>query len=111
MNRKRIIALVLCLGFVLAFAGMAVAKDVVLEGKLTAVMNATDRNGNPYVRAIITEERELNGVKYSAGVPLMFFGEHVAKGQTLQAGDTIKCIASSRNWMGRPSYTYLSAIE
>jgi len=107
---RKIAVLTLCLALVLAVAGMAMAEDVALKGKITGVAEATDRNGNAYIRVIVEEERDMNGVKYTAGVPVMFFGSHVDTGKTLQAGDTINCIATVRWFQGRKSYTYLAPI-
>jgi hypothetical protein len=107
----KVMGLALCLALVFAVAGVAVAEDIVLEGTLSDVVQATDRNGNPYVRAIIQEERELKGVKYEAGTPLMFFGDTVSVGNTLKKGDSIKAIVTPRMFQGRKSYTFLKAIE
>lgn len=110
---KRNLAIVaVCLSLMFVCVGLAIsAEDVVLEGNLSAVVEAIDRNGNPYVRAIIEEEREKQGVSYTAGVPLMFFGDHAEVGKTLKKGDTIKCIASPRTFMDRKSYTFLKMLQ
>lgn len=99
-----------CLVLLLS-AGMAIAGDAMLETTVDSVTIAMDKNGNEYVRAIITEQRELNGVTYPRSLPLMFFGGMVESGKQLKAGDQIKVIASYREFESRPSYTALQLIE
>jgi hypothetical protein len=107
----KVMGLVLCLALIFAVTSVVMAQDIVLEGTLSDVVQATDRNGNPYVRGIIQEPRELNGVKYEAGTPLMFFGDSAQYGSTLKKGDAIKAIVTPRTFQGRKSYTFLKAIE
>ena len=64
------------IGFALIFSvGMAYAKDAkVGPVEILSVVDATDKNGNPYTRVIVAEDRSLDGVSYKAGVPAMAFG-------------------------------------
>ncbi|MGW8181589.1 MAG: hypothetical protein ACWGQW_22900, partial [bacterium] len=94
-----------------AFVLPSFAADELITAKVQSVTQAVTRNGAPYVRVIIEEKRELNGVSYTAGVPLMFFGAMVESGKTLKAGDTVKVIASGREFNGRTSYTAQALIE
>jgi hypothetical protein len=69
---------------------MTVSKD--------ATQHTSRKTGNPYVRVIIEEERELKGHKYTTGVPVMFFEESmISDAMALKKGDTIKIIADYRS--------------
>jgi hypothetical protein len=101
--------LTICL-ILLVSAGAALAADAMLETTIDSVTIAMDKNGNEYVRAIITEPRELNGVSYNRSLPLMFFGPMVEAGKQLKAGDQVRVIASYREFDSRPSYTALQLV-
>ena len=101
---------VIIIAVVLA-AGMVQAKDVLVESEIKSVTTQIDKNGNDYVRVIISEERELNGIKYTAGVPMMAFGDTVAQAQALSAGEQVKAICSAQEYQGRTSYTLVQVID
>jgi len=108
-KRQSLIAAIVC--FAIAVAGCiglvneVLAEDLILEGTVDSVTIAFDKNGNEYVRVIITETRTLQGVTYEAGTPVMFFGDLAEKGKALQKGDKFKAVADKRLWNGRLSYT------
>ena len=91
--------------------GLAYAEDVVFEAKIQSATEATTRNGIPYTRVIIEENREKDGIQYTAGVPAMFFGDMASVGAGLKAGDTVKFIGNKRSYQGRDSYTVLKLLE
>jgi len=103
--KKLIVAL--CLVLTLAIAGSAVAAEKLLVGEIQSVTIALDKNGNEYVRAIVSEQKELNGIKYAVGIPVMFFGDMVPAGKSLTEGSTFKGIVSGREYNGRTSYTVI----
>ena len=88
--------------------GMAAAGDQMIDSKIESVTQLTDKNGNPFVRIIINEDREMNGVKYQKGVPVMFFGDLVTPGSTYKAGETLKAICSYD--ASYDSYTVIALI-
>lgn len=92
-------------------AGLAVAEEVMLEVTIDSATEAIDKNGNPYVRFIVTENRTMKGITYPIGVPVMAFGSTVEEAQTLKAGDTLKAIASKREYQNRDSYTILTFLK
>jgi hypothetical protein len=81
------------------------ATDKVLKCKIDTVSTAIDRNGDQYVRLVVKEDRKLEGVSYSVGVPVMCFGQNVSKAKGLKAGDTLNAIVASREYRGATSYT------
>lgn len=89
----------------------AYAKDVLIEAKVTSVTEALDKNGNPYVRIIVEEARELNGVAYTTGVPVMAFGKIAGQVKGMKVGDALHVIAAKRTFQGRDSYTILKVID
>lgn len=93
-------------------AGVAMAADQILDTKIDSATVAMTKNGNEYVRFIITEQRELDGVTYNRSLPLMAFGDLVQPAKAYKAGDPIKVVANYRKLPdGRESYTILSFIN
>ena len=84
------------------------AQDVVLDVKVTKSDELIDRNGRPYVRFIVEETRELQGIKYIAEVPVMAFGSQASPAKEVKG--TLKAIADKREYQGRTSYTVLKFI-
>lgn len=107
---KKIILLVLVA--MLSMTGLAIAEDVILDTTINVAVEAMTKNDNPYVRFIITEPRELNGVQYNKQLPVMAFGDMVEPAKALKVGDNLKCVANFRKLPdGRESYTILSFIQ
>lgn len=103
---------------ILAFALIMVtviaasAEDKILNTKIDSTTVALTKNGNQYVRFIVSEERELNGIKYNRSLPVMAFGSLVDAAKAMKAGDTLKAVVSYRKLSdGRESYTILSFIK
>jgi len=96
---------------VVALINVAMAEDVMLNNNITNVTSALDKHGAEYTRIIIEEDRELNGIKYTMGVPVMAFGELSAKAKTLKPGDVLKAVASGSEYKGRWSYTAIAFVE
>jgi hypothetical protein len=121
MNNLRFVGLVRLVGFSLIALiaaislngiGCANAKEVILDGPVQNVVTRLDKNGNEYTRVIVTVERELNGNKYTTGVPLMAFGiEQSATVKNLQKGDSIKAIARYNEYKGRESYSLIKKLK
>ena len=84
------------------------AIEVVLKVEITDMVEKVDKNGNSYVRFIAQIDRELDGIQYQTGVPIMAFGGAVEKARTYAVGDTLECIAKYREWNSRESYTILA---
>jgi len=91
-------------------APVAIAKEVSLNVKITDMVERQDKNGNDYVRFIAQMPKELQGVSYEVGVPIMAFGQIVEKAKTYKVGDTLKCIAKYREFESRESYTILAFL-
>jgi len=89
----------------------ALALDSMVTAPIASVDTLIDKNGNEYVRVVITEDRSLNGVKYETEALVMAFGRQVEAAKTLKPGDTFKGICNSREYQGRLSYTVLKVIK
>jgi len=83
----------------------AMASDKIVKATIDSATTAIDKNGNEYCRLIINEDRKLEGVSYTVGVPVMVFGQAVTKAKSLKAGDQLNCIVASREYRGATSYT------
>ena len=103
-----IVVIVLILGMAVIAANAA---PMTVEGQVMSTTEATDRNGNPYVRAILEEKGSVDGVQFTIGIPVMFFGSHADAGRALKAGDIIKFVGDERFFQGRKSYTFLQMVE
>lgn len=91
----------------------AAAKDVLMKDVLVKdVVTAYTKNDKEYVRIILAEERALDGVKYTVGVPMMVFETdmiEVAKG--IEPGATKSFVADKGSYQGRTSYTLRAFVE
>jgi len=97
---------------ILVIASMARAEDRVLQIKVDSATTALDKNGQEYVRLIVTEPRTLNGIQYQKSLPVMAFGATVADAKSFQAGDMLKAVCNYRKLPdGRESYTIISLIK
>jgi len=107
--------LVIVFAMVMAlFCGMtinALAADKIISAQISQATTAIDKNGNEYVRFIVPEERSLQGVKYTQGVPVMIFGESVAKAKTFKVGDSFRAIVSTKEYKGNLSYRLIAFID
>ena len=94
-----------------AFAGQALAVDKMIDTKIDSVVTALDKNGQSYVRLIVNENRTIQGTKYQVTIPVMVFGNDVAKAGKLKAGDNLKGIVAENEYQGRTSYTLRTFIK
>jgi len=101
-----VIALTLSFGI-----GMAYAKDKILDVKIEEAVTKLDKYGKEYVRFIVTENRELHGVKYDTTVAVMAFGETVELAKKYNQGEQLKAVCSSKEYNGRLSYTVITFLK
>lgn len=92
-------------------ASIAAAADKKITAEISGVTEAVTKNGVPYIRAIVLEDKTIDGESYQAGIPLMFFGDLYEAGRTLQPGDTVNVIARERTFQDRPSLTVLKVLQ
>lgn len=89
----------------------ALAADKILDTTVRDVTTAIDKNGSEYIRVIVADQRELNGVKYETEAAMMAFGPQVQEVQAIKKGDKIKAIVSGREYQGRLSYTLIKLLK
>jgi hypothetical protein len=89
----------------------ASAEEVLVTAPIKQVVNAVDKNGNPYTRLTIEEPKSLNGVKYNMPVTVMIFASSGVDGSSLKEGDTFKAICSKSEYRGRMNYQAIALIE
>jgi len=104
---KKIIAIILT-SFLMA--GMAYAKDKVIEKEIVSITQNFDKNGNEYTRLLIKEDKQLNGVKYSIDTPVMAFGK-IAGIEGLKTGKNLKAVVSEQEYRGNKSYILRAIIN
>lgn len=97
---------------ILITTGLANAKDKILTINPSRIEYKQDKNGNEYGRIIAAEPRSLNGISYTASVPVMFFGEMVEKlkNSAIKVGETSKIIVSTSIYNDKTSYNALAII-
>ena len=111
---KKIVGITLVAMIVLTISfTVASAKDVLLKDQtIKDVTIAYTKTDKPYVRIIISEPRELDGVKYTVGVALMCFeADLLNEAKAFGPGDKLSCIADKGSYKGRTSYTLRAFIE
>lgn len=109
---KRAFALLGVLAVLVAFVAVdAMAADRIINTQIQSATVSLDKNGNEYVRLIVQESRKLQGTEYTVGVPIMAFGEMAQKAKSFKSGDTLKCVASEREYQGRTSYTMRALLQ
>lgn len=91
--------------------GLAHSTEVMLNAKIDSATTQLDKNGTEYVRFLVTEKRNMNGVDYSITLPVMAFGENVKAAKVFKNGDDFKAIAQKRSYQGRDSYTIVQFIN
>ena len=91
-------------------ATFAVAEDIMLQVTPTEIVDAVDKNGNPFKRIVFEEEKELNGVKYNSSSIIIAF-QNLEAVDALTIGQPAKLIVNKREYQGRDSYTLLAIVK
>ena len=91
--------------------GMAAAADIMIDKPIDSITFQPDRNGNTYGRAIVQMEFDMDGTKYTKGVPVMAFAEKAEILRSYNTGDQLRVIVSPRDYEGRTSYTIQAFIR
>ncbi len=102
---------IICAFIVTMAAGSVIAADKILNSTVRDVTTAVDKNGTEYIRVIVSDQRELNGVKYETDCPMMAFGPQVQEAKAIKKGDKIKAVVSGREYQGRLSYTLIKLLK
>ena len=108
---KRLFTVFVVLFSLLAFTGVGLAEDIVLNAPIERVLTKKDKNGATYVRVLIQDKRELNGVTYDKTTSAMAFGDQVGPAAKLKKGDTLNVIASRSDYRGGTSYQILKFLK
>lgn len=92
-------------------ASVVKAADTLIQAKVTDVKEKVDKNGAPFSIIVIQEQRTLNGVSYSADVICTAFRQAHEEAKTLKPGDTVKMIATKREYNGDTTYTVRKILQ
>ena len=103
------LAIVVAMFLTMVFVGLGQAADQTLSGTISDLVFKMDKNGNPYSRAIVQAEFELNGVKYTKGAVVMDFGEG-SPFEAMEKGQKVNLIVEPNEYRGRTNYRLLSVI-
>ena len=110
MKRKMFTVTIMVMIAMFSVVTIAMALDSMITAPISKVDTLLDKNGNEYVRVVITEDRSLNGVKYQTEALVMVFGNQIEIAKALKPGETFTGICNSREYRGRLSYTALKIL-
>jgi hypothetical protein len=108
---KRFVMFAVAAIVMVGMAGVALAEDIVLTAKVEKVIVKNDKNGAAYARVLFTEKATLNGVEYNKTVSAVAFGDQTTRAKAMKKGDTMKVIASKKEYKGAPSYQILQFMN
>jgi hypothetical protein len=90
----------------------AFGADKIMETPIKQMSVQKDKNGDEYVRFIVTEPQTLSGVTYDKEFVVTGFGaDIVLAAQDYKPGDTLKAVVSGSEYQGRTYYNVLQFIE
>ena len=97
---------------ILSVAVAAHARDVFLTATVKKAGVYLTKSGKQYVRIIITEQRQLNGIQYEKDVVVTAFRPHQVQAlRNIKPGDTLKAIADKRFYKGRVVYNIIKVVR
>lgn len=109
---RRVIRITMAVAIILALMAPVIAMSAnpqqLKEWTIESTTELTNKNGEQYIRFIVKEDRELQGVKYRPGIPVMAFTDVITEARDYSAGDTLKAVVNHRIYNGRESYTILA---
>lgn len=109
---KKFSTLAIILAILVVVSTIYAAEQIVEVTLTDDPVIAVDKNGNEYVRLIGDFDRELNGVKYTVGLPIMAFGPTSEAAKAYVKGDTLKAVCTNRKLQdGRESFSVITFIE
>lgn len=108
---KKVIMAVFVMALILCCTSFVQAKDIMINKEIKNITFKNDKNGNQYARIFVAGTATLNGVSYQKDIAVMAFGDNVAKLKSYKKGQTIKLIASEKDYKGSPSYTVVDIIK
>ena len=92
------------------FVANAPAKDLVIDAEITSVSQQNDKNGSPFMRGFIKQERSLNGTKYTVQVPVVAFS-NLEDFRADASDGQIRAIVKEQEYNGDTSYLYRTSIN
>ena len=111
MRNIALLTAILVLVFTAILAPTVHAADKVINAKIDTISQHIDKNGAPYTRIMILEPRELQGIRYETGIPVMAFGSLHEEASKLTPDTMFKAVVSERTYQGRTSYTLQALIQ
>ena len=109
---KKTYSAIACLIVIMILSTIAIASaDQILVTKVDQVTVKLDKNGNEYTRLLITENKTLEGIKYTDKTSIMCFQPLSNDVKSLKAGQTVKLIVKPQTYQGNQSYTAIALIK
>ena len=111
-NINKIITSIICMMCVISFISPAFTADKIIDTEIKTMAVKNDKNGNEFCRFIITESKELSGVKYKADTVVMVFGaDLVEQAKTYSEGAKLKAIVATNEYKGRVNYNLIAFVN
>lgn len=108
---KKIVMVVFVMAMILCCTSFVQAKDIMINKEIKNITFKNDKNGNQYARIFVSGTATLNGVSYKKDMSIVAFGEQAAELKKYKKGQTVKLIASEKDYKGSPSYTVVDIIK
>lgn len=108
---KKMIALVMIIGLAIV-STTAFAADKLINEKIVAVTEKTDKNGNPYMILSFEIDKKLGTIDYKERKNIMVFSDKVdlVKKLGVKSGTQFKAVCAETEYKGRTGYN-LVAID
>ena len=108
---KKMIALVMIIGLAIV-STTAFAADKLINEKIVAVTEKTDKNGNPYMILSFEIDKKLGTIDYKERKNIMVFSDKVdlVKKLGVKSGTQFKAVCAETEYKGRRGYN-LVAID
>ena len=105
---KKLITLVAII--TLAITSVAVAKDTIIDLKVSKIITKQDKNGDDFKILIVKIPQNLNGTRYEGSMPIMAFSDTLDLVANLEVGQNLKAVVSIRPYQGRDSATLIAIL-
>ena len=107
-NVGLMIAIMAIVGFM--WVSTPYAAESLIQGTIDSATVSMSKQQKEYVRLIVNQAKESNGIKYNTQAVVMVFDDNLVKTAKLyKKGDNLKAVCSSKEYNGRTSYQMLAA--
>lgn len=85
----------------------ALAAEQALTFKPESVAISKDKNGNEFVRMVISENKTANGIPFKSSYTVNAYREHVAQAKLIKPGQEVTAVVQMKEYNGQKYGTIL----